>query len=120
MLPFAIPLADKKTEKRTKKIIKKTESPLYRGRKACIKSIDKGNKGILFISSDISPMDLVSHLPYYCEENNIPYIFVKKDILRCASEKKNLTTCVFISENMDSMIYKKILKFINKNKILIQ
>lgn len=116
MLPFANPLANLKTEKRLKKMIKEAKDGdgFCRGRKACLKAIDSGRKGILFISGDISPMDLVSHLPYYCEKAKIPYVFVRKNILREASDKKNLTTCVFVDKNNKSENYKKILKFVGK------
>lgn len=31
---------------------------------------------ILFIGGDITPIDLITHLPVLCEENNIVYVFM--------------------------------------------
>jgi H/ACA ribonucleoprotein complex subunit 2 len=31
---------------------------------------------IVLIAGDIYPLDVVSHLPIYCEDNNLPYCFV--------------------------------------------
>ena len=32
---------------------------------------------VCIIAADISPIDVLSHLPILCEENNVAYIYVK-------------------------------------------
>ena len=53
------------------------EKKLRRGVKDVVKSIRKGAKGICVIAADVSPVDVISHIPILCEENEIPYIYVR-------------------------------------------
>lgn len=103
MIPIANPLASANTVKRIQKIIKeKRNTPqLHRGIKHCQKAVLRCEKGLLVLCADITPMDLVTHLPGICEEKNIPYIFVKSCVdLKIASPKSESVTCCFVE--MDS------------------
>jgi H/ACA ribonucleoprotein complex subunit 2 len=52
---------------------------------------------ILVLAGDITPMDIISHLPVFAEEASIPYIFVaSKEELGHASATKRPTSCVLI------------------------
>ncbi|KAA6402130.1 MAG: putative Box H/ACA snoRNP component [Streblomastix strix] len=96
-LPFASPMAGEKLNQRIMKIVKHTAKHkfLRRGVKEVVKSIRKGKKGICILAGDVSPIDVISHLPVYCEENNIPYIFVaSKAELGLAASTKRPTSCV--------------------------
>jgi large subunit ribosomal protein L7Ae len=46
------------------------------------KAVERGNAKIIFIAEDVSPPEIVMHLPLLCEEKNIPYSFVptKKEL----------------------------------------
>jgi len=58
-------------------------------------------RSLLVLAADISPIDIISHLPVLCEEASIPYIFVSsKDELGHASSTKRPTSCVMICPNM--------------------
>lgn len=53
------------------------------------------------LAADISPMDIISHLPCLSEEHKIPYVFVaSKEELGVASCTKRPTSCVMICPNM--------------------
>ncbi|KAA1466375.1 L30e-like protein [Dentipellis sp. KUC8613] len=68
-----------------------------RGVKEVAKGIRKGEKGLLVLAADISPMDIISHLPVMCEEAEIPYVFVtSKEELGHASSTKRPTSCVMV------------------------
>jgi ribosomal protein L7Ae-like RNA K-turn-binding protein len=52
---------------------------------------------ICVIAGDISPVDVITHLPVLCEENDIPYIYVPSKEVRGASASPSLlgtTLCV--------------------------
>lgn len=50
------------------------------------------------IAGDISPIDVITHVPVLCEEANIPYVFVpSKEDLGASSGCKRPTSCVLIS-----------------------
>lgn len=56
---------------------------------------------ILVLAADISPMDIISHLPCLSEEYKVPYVFVaSKEELGIASCTKRPTSCVMICPNM--------------------
>ena len=48
-----------------------------RGVKETVKAVRKGGVGLVIIAADISPIDVLSHLPILCEEKEVPYIYVK-------------------------------------------
>ncbi|ROV90574.1 hypothetical protein VSDG_07488 [Cytospora chrysosperma] len=108
---FALPLADAKGHKKIYKTIKKARKAgaLQRGvkevnkalRKTAIKTPANADQvpGIAIIAGDISPDEVIMHLPIYCEEHNVPYLFVKSRLeLGSAAKTKRPTSVVFIQE----------------------
>ena len=98
---IATPLAGESFEKKilllTKKIIK--VKGVKRGVKEVGKSIRKGLTGIVIFAADVSPIDVISHLPIQCEEKGIPYIFVRSRLeLGKASDTKRPTSVVLLVE----------------------
>lgn len=52
---------------------------------------------LVILAGDISPMDILSHIPILCEDTENPYIFVSsKDALGQASSTKRPTSVVMI------------------------
>ena len=99
--PIADPLASDKMNKKLVKLIKKSmkESKLvHRGVKETVKAVRKGTKGLVIIAADISPIDVLSHLPILCEDKNIAYIYVKSRAeIGEACKTKRPTSCVMIT-----------------------
>ncbi|KAK3996707.1 50S ribosomal protein L30e-like protein [Cladorrhinum sp. PSN332] len=110
LVPFALPLADDKTQKKLYKLIKKGAKlrSIHRGVKECEKAIKKcpvktpasapaAAPGLVVIAGDISPMDVIMHFPILCEEHNVPYIFVKSRAeLGVAASTKRATSVVML------------------------
>jgi H/ACA ribonucleoprotein complex subunit 2 len=80
---------------------------LKRGVKEVVKSLRKspqgaGNtsgQGVVILAADISPMDVISHIPVLCEDHNVPYIFVtSRAELGAAGNTKRPTSVVMVSE----------------------
>jgi len=97
--PIAHPLAQKKLAKKLHKTIKKAskQRQVKRGVKEVAKGIRKGEKGLLVLAGDITPIDIISHLPVLAEEAGIPYVFVvSKEELGHASSTKRPTSCVMV------------------------
>lgn len=97
--PIAHPLAQKKLLKKLLKTLRKAskQRQVKRGVKEVVKGIRKGEKGLLVLAGDISPMDIIAHLPVLSEEAQIPYVFVhSKEELGQASATKRPTSCVLI------------------------
>lgn len=54
-------------------------------------------KGICIIAADVSPADVISHIPVLCEENHIPYVFVRSRMeLGIAAETKKPTSVILM------------------------
>lgn len=113
LVPFANPLADEKQTKKLLKSVKKAakNKTLKRGVKEVVKSLRKspvngpssGNTsdsiGVVIIAADISPMDVISHIPVLCEDHNIPYIYVSSRAeLGAAGNTKRATSVVMVSK----------------------
>ena len=65
------------------------------------------------MAGDVSPMDVISHIPVLCEDNEIPYVFIpsRADLgFSCATKRP--TSVVMIVPNYknedDSFDYKEI------------
>ncbi|GAA6064224.1 hypothetical protein JCM10212_000371 [Sporobolomyces blumeae] len=98
---IAKPLAVKKTGKHVLKLVKKASKSrhLKRGVKEVVKSLRKGEKGIVVLAADISPLDILTHLPLLAEESACPYIWVtSKESLGLASSTKRPTSCVMVAK----------------------
>eukprot|EP01084_Bolivina_argentea_P157941 275191_1 len=81
--PISHPISSDKP-KMTKKIyslVKKAvtldkKKGIVKGIKDVTKAVRKGQKGIIVMGADISPFDVISHLPVMLEEASIPYVWV--------------------------------------------
>ena len=81
---------------------------LKRGVKEVVKALRKSPQGaantafpgIVILAADISPMDVISHIPVLCEDHNVPYIFVtSRAELGAAGNTKRPTSVVMVSES---------------------
>ncbi|XP_076899046.1 H/ACA ribonucleoprotein complex subunit 2-like protein [Bidens hawaiensis] len=99
LAPIAKPLAGKKLSKRTLKLVRKAAEHkcLKRGVKEVVKSIRRGNKGVCVIAGNITPIDVITHVPILCEEADIPYVYVtsKEDLANVGATKRP-TCCVMV------------------------
>ena len=63
---------------------------------------------IVVIAADISPIDVLSHLPILCEDKNVPYIYVKSRAeVGEACKTKRPTSCVLINNPGKDLKVKK-------------
>jgi H/ACA ribonucleoprotein complex subunit 2 len=98
---FATPLAESKVSKKVLKLVKKAAKAkaIRRGIKEVSKALRKDEKGILVLAANITPVDVISHLPMLCEEKNIPYVFVSaKEDLGPAGLTKRPCSCILVRE----------------------
>uniref|UniRef100_A0A7S2UX33 H/ACA ribonucleoprotein complex subunit 2 n=1 Tax=Fibrocapsa japonica TaxID=94617 RepID=A0A7S2UX33_9STRA len=96
---IAKPMAPPKLTKKMHKLVKKASKAkcLRRGVKEVVKSLKKKEKGLCIIAGDISPIDVISHIPILCEEASIPYIYVpSKQDLGGAALTKRPTSTIFV------------------------
>ncbi|KAJ1629292.1 50S ribosomal protein L30e-like protein [Pavlovales sp. CCMP2436] len=102
---IANPLASKRLTKSLLKVIQKASAAklVRRGVKEVVKALKKDEKGLCIIAGDISPIDVICHIPIYCEEKQVPYIYVpSKEELGAASQTKRPTSIVMIKAGSDA------------------
>ncbi|XP_077286505.1 NHP2 ribonucleoprotein [Arctopsyche grandis] len=102
---IAHPMANKKLAKKCYKLIKKaSEHKKYIncGLKLVQKHIRLGHKGIVLFAGDISPIEIMCHLPGVCEEKSIPYCYVpsRQDIGTAMGVKRGCLM-VLVKEHED-------------------
>merc|ERR1711934_1122814 len=87
--PIAKPMADEKLAKKILKAVKKAAKvkALKRGVKEVVKAVRKGSKGTCIIAGDVSPIDVLSHVPVLCED---------KEELGAAGLTKRPTSCILL------------------------
>jgi len=96
---MARPLAREKLLKRALKVVRKASKvkKVRRGVKEVQKALRKNQKGVCVLAGDISPIDVISHLPVLCEDHSVPYVFVpSKSDLGAAAATKRPTSCIMI------------------------
>ncbi|KAI9308806.1 50S ribosomal protein L30e-like protein [Cunninghamella echinulata] len=97
--PIAHPMAEDKLSKKIFKTIKKASKAkhVHRGVKEVGKALRKGEKGLVIIAGDISPIDVIAHVPVLCEDHSVPYVFVpSKEQLGEASSTKRPTSVTMV------------------------
>ena len=97
--PIATPLAEGSLTKSVLKMIKKGMKAklIKRGVKETVKAVRKGGDGVVIIAADISPIDVLSHLPILCEDKGVPYVYVRSRAeVGEACKTKRPTSCVMI------------------------
>merc|ERR1719190_200404 len=75
---IAKPMASKKLTKKLYKCIKKGikhKTYVRNGLKDVQSRIRKGEKGLVVFAGDVTPIDVMCHLPAVCEEKGLPYVF---------------------------------------------
>jgi H/ACA ribonucleoprotein complex subunit 2 len=82
---IASPMAGKKLTKKLLKLVKKAHSVkdhMRSGLREVQARVRKGERGLIIFASDVTPIDVMSHMPAVCEDNNIPYCYVplRRDI----------------------------------------
>jgi len=74
---------------------------IIRGVKQVVKAVRNKIPGLVILAGDVSPADVILHLPIHCINNDTPFFFVeKKRQLGEASQIKRATCCVFLRKDI--------------------
>ena len=103
---IAKPMASKKLTKKLYKMVKKSQEAkkLRRGVREVVKGLRKDMKGVVVLAGDISPIDVISHIPVYCEDKGVPYCFVpSRKELGAACQTRRPTSVVMVQSAEDTL-----------------
>ncbi|XP_022211258.1 H/ACA ribonucleoprotein complex subunit 2-like protein [Drosophila obscura] len=102
---IAKPMAGKKLAKKCYKLVKKAmkhKTYLRNGLKDVQTRLRKGETGICIFAGDVTPVDIMCHLPAVCEEKGIPYAYTpSRADLGAAMGVKRGTVALLIRQNDD-------------------
>lgn len=74
----------------------------------CHAELTRLPRRLLVLAADITPIDIISHLPVLAEDAQIPYVFVaSKEELGHASATKRPTSCVMVCPDQKVKARKK-------------
>jgi len=114
----AKPMASKKFAKKVYKLIKKgTKAKSIRsGLKDVQSRIRKGETGLVIFAGDVTPVDVMVHMPVVCEDKQIPYIYTPSRMdLGAAMGVKRGCLMILVKEHDDiKELYDEVSKEINK------
>jgi len=99
ILPIAKPLADDKLARKVLKLAKSATArkQVKRGVKEVVKALRKGATGVCVLAGDVSPVDVIAHLPVFCEDKGVRYVWVSsKEALGAAGLTKRPTSCMLV------------------------
>jgi large subunit ribosomal protein L7Ae len=80
-------------------IAEKRDSKLRKGMNEVTKSIERAQAKLVVMAEDVSPPEILYHVPLLCEEKNVPYTYL--------STKKNLGKAVNINVGSSSIAIEK-------------
>ncbi len=53
-----------------------TSGKIRKGTNEVTKAIERNEAKLVIIAEDVNPPEVVAHLPYLCDEKNVPYVYV--------------------------------------------
>jgi len=76
----------------------RTTGNVKKGTNETTKIIERGMARLVLISEDVTPEEVVMHLPPLCEEKNVPYLYVKnqKDLGAACGINKGCASAVIL------------------------
>ncbi|CAJ0579346.1 unnamed protein product, partial [Mesorhabditis spiculigera] len=75
---IASPMASRKLAKKVYKLVKKAsavKTAVRFGISDVSKGLRKNEKGIVVLAGNVTPIDIYSHVPAFCEEKGVPYVY---------------------------------------------
>ncbi len=83
--------------------IAKTTGKVRKGVNETTKAIERGLAKLVIMAEDVSPEEILMHLPILCKEKQVPFVYVpSKEELGRASGINILTSSIAIVEEGDS------------------
>merc|ERR1712106_1271783 len=102
---IAKPMASKKFTKKVYKLIKKGSKHktfVRNGLKEVQSRIRKGERGIVVFAGDVTPIEVMCHMPAVCEEKSLPYVYTpSRQDLGTAMGVKRGCLMVMVGEHED-------------------
>jgi H/ACA ribonucleoprotein complex subunit 2 len=99
LIPIASPLAGHRLTKKIGQLISQSaeQKKLVYGVKDTAKLLKKNEQGICVLGGNVSPMDVITHIPAICENQGVPYVFLPtKEQISAYAQRTSPVACVVI------------------------
>jgi large subunit ribosomal protein L7Ae len=89
-----------------------------KGANETTKQVERGQAKLVVMAEDVSPEEVLAHMPVLCEEKNIPYTYVpsKEELGSSAGLKVGTTAIAIVNPGKDRSGIDNIVKKINEVK----
>ena len=86
-------------EEKTLELVSKSKK-IRKGANEVTKAVERGIAKLVVIAKDVQPEEIVAHIPYLCEEKNIPYTYVstKEDLGKAAGIEVPASSVAIVEE----------------------
>merc|ERR1712219_99408 len=101
--PKAYPLAEQALTAKILNLVQQASNykQLRKGANEATKTLNRGQAEFIVLAADAEPLEILLHIPFLCEDKNVPYVFVRsKQALgrACGVSRPVIATSVTIKE----------------------
>jgi len=91
---------------------------LRKGANEVTKAVERGEAKLVVMATDVSPEEILAHMPYLCEEKGVPYAYVpsKEELGRAAGLHVASSSIAIVEEGEAKEIVEEIIKKVNEIK----
>jgi len=89
-----------------------------KGTNEVTKSVERGEAKLVIMAMDVSPEEILAHMPYLCEEKGITYAYVpsKEELGRAAGLEVAAASVAILEEGDAKSLVEEIIKKVNEIK----
>ena len=103
---------------RTYEAVEKTRDTgkIKKGTNEVTKQVERGHAKLVVMASDVSPEEILVHMPVLCQEKNVPYTYVpsRMDLGRSAGLNTGTACLALVDLGEAKDLLEKIIKEINE------
>ncbi len=91
---------------------------IKKGTNETTKAVERGEAKLVIMAMDVSPEEILAHMPYLCEEKGVAYAYVpsKEELGRAAGLEVAAASVAIVEEGGAKGIVEEIIKKINEIK----
>jgi large subunit ribosomal protein L7Ae len=99
--------------------IRNTGGKIKKGVNETTKAIERGQAKLVYIALNVSPPEIVYHLPPLCDERDVPYLFVpsKEDLGKAAGIERPASSATIVDAGEKTDDLNKIIQKIREIRL---
>ncbi len=89
-----------------------------KGTNETTKAVERGEAKLVVMATDVSPEEILAHMPYLCDEKGVPYAYVpsKEELGRAAGLEVAAASVAIVEEGDAKAIVEEIVKKVQEIK----